>query len=79
MWLYRSCEGFLHEHWPFDYLSQLKSSELQANMYLPSAQVSKLVTSLLQSSLLFFEAVFSMIIQLHLKSSNGTHILVIFK
>ena len=38
--------------------------------YFPSAQVSKLVTYLLQWSSLLFEAIFSLIILLHVKTAN---------
>ena len=47
---------------------------LQAKVYLTSAGVSKLVTQLLLSSSLLFEAIFSLIFQLHVKTSNVTHI-----
>ena len=42
----------------------------QAKVYLPSAQVSKLVTQLLQWSSFLFEAIFSLIILSHVKTSN---------
>ena len=43
---------------------------MQAKVYLTCAQVSKVVTLLLQSSSLFFEAIFSLIILLHVKTLN---------
>ena len=49
-------------------------SELQAKVYLPSARVSKLVTLLLKWSSLFFDAIVNLIILLHVKESNVTHI-----